>query len=166
MGFTTILGVLPLLLIIREEYSFSVSATISFFGGVIASVTGTNITTVILNVNYINLRGFVLAIFTLTDDIGRSLGGLGISGLIYALGREKAFTLATALGWSLCGIILASMSFTMLKDEETASGNMPLRIQGLSEKDAPPTIEFSKSIEKGEKVYSTSCVTGTQQNWN
>ncbi len=130
MGVTTVFGVLPLLLLIQAELSYPVAATISLFGGLVASITGTNITTVILNVNYVNIRGFVLAMLTLTDDIGRSLGGLAISGLIVALGRRKAFSVATTVGWTLCGIILASMAFTMVKDEEYCAGNVPFEPPG------------------------------------
>ncbi len=161
MGFTTILGILPLLLIIRNDFSYPVLSMISLSGGVIAAFTGTNITTVIMNVNYVNLRGFVLAMFTLTDDIGRSLGGLGISGLIIAMGREAAFTLSTAVGWSICGLILMSMAFTMKKDEEKAEGNVPIRVGGGK---ALPAIEMTKSLDGNQKVFSTACITGTQQN--
>ncbi len=158
MGSTTILGILPLLLIIRTDFSYPVASVISVTGGIIASITGTNIMTVILNVNYVNLRGFVLAMFTLTDDIGRSLGGLGISGLIYAMGREKAFTVSTTVGWTLCGLVLASMSITMVKDEEAAAGNTPFQIP-----DQKPKTEFETSINGGEKVNKpVVCYTGTE----
>ncbi len=160
MGFTTILGILPLLLIIRVDFSYPVASVISFAGGIIASITGTNITTVILNVNYVNLRGFVLAMFTLTDDIGRSLGGLGISGLIYTLGREEAFTLATAIGWTLCGIILASMAFTMTKDEAATAGNVPFQAPGNEHKS---NLEFVSSVNSNENVKELElCYTGTE----
>ncbi len=161
MGFTTMLGILPLLLIIKTDFSYPAASTISFVGGIIASITGTNITTVILNVNYVNLRGFVLAMFTLTDDIGRSLGGLGISGLIFAMGRENAFTVSTSVGWSVCGLVLMSMAFTMNKDEEKAEGNVPITVNAGK---SSPAIAMSKTLDTGgQKAFSPVCVAGTHQ---
>lgn len=117
MGFSTILGILPMLLIINLPFSYATLGPVSLLGGACASMTGPNVRAVLQNCNLPETRGTVFALFALTDDLGKAFGPYLISAFVAVLGRRGAFNVATFM-WLICGILLLSLSCTMRKDEE------------------------------------------------
>lgn len=116
MGGTTIIGILPMLLLLDLPFSYWLSP-VAFFGGLVASITGPNVRATLQNCNLPETRGTVFALFALTDDLGKAFGPYLISALVAGFGRKVAFNIATCM-WLVCGIFLLSLGCTMRKDEE------------------------------------------------
>ena len=117
MGASTILGIVPMLVLLNLPFSYGVLIPVAFLGGLCASITGPNVRAVLQNCNLPETRGTVFALFALTDDLGKAFGPFLIAAFVTALGRRAAFNLATC-AWFFCGVLLLGLSFTMTKDEQ------------------------------------------------
>ena len=117
MGLSTILGIIPMLLLVNLPFSYATLGPIAFIGGACASITGPNVRAVLQNCNLPETRGTVFALFALTDDLGKAFGPYLISAFVAGFGRTTAFNVATFM-WLICGILLLSLRFTMRKDED------------------------------------------------
>ena len=117
MGWSTIAGIVPMLLILNLPFSYGSLAPVAFFGGACASITGPNVRAVLQNCNLPETRGTVFAMFALTDDLGKAFGPYIISLFVAGMGRRAAFNIATCM-WLLCGVLLLSLSCTMASDED------------------------------------------------
>ena len=116
MGGSSILGVVPMLLLLNVPFSYGASLPIAFVGGACASITGPNVRAVLQNCNLPETRGTTFALFALTDDLGKAFGPFLIAAFVSAVGRRAAFNIAT-LAWLVCGGLLLSLSCTMADDE-------------------------------------------------
>ena len=91
--------------------------------GFFTGPTGPIIKTTITNVTLPRSRGQAFAMFNLFDDFGKGLGPFFISILISHMGRLKAFNVSV-MGSMLCGLINASIYFTVKKDEEAVQATI------------------------------------------
>jgi MFS family permease len=117
MSITTLTGVYPLLWAINEETVDGLMYTIILFPvGILISITGSNVKSILLNVSLPEIRGTAAGVFNLMDDLGRGLGPFGVGVLIQLSGsRVAGFNLAL-IGWVVCGLVLFFMSFTLEAD--------------------------------------------------
>lgn len=91
--------------------------------GLLSGPTGPIIKTTITNVTLPRSRGQAFALFNLFDDFGKGLGPFFISILISRMGRLTAFNVGV-LGSLLCGLLNASIFFTVKKDEESVQATL------------------------------------------
>ena len=154
MGITTILGALPMCLVINMSASFlekpggTVLAVFSVLAsGVLACVTGANVRVLVLNVNIPEVRGTVFSIFNLSDDLGKGIGPFVVSFLIVLMGRIRAFNVAMML-WVVTGILLLLTSFTIDGDVES----MQLKLANVA---AKLERERARARERGDVYGST-----------
>ena len=154
MGITTILGALPMCLVINMSASFlekpggTVLAAFSVLAsGVLACVTGANVRVLVLNVNIPEVRGTVFSIFNLSDDLGKGIGPFVVSFLIVLMGRIRAFNVAMML-WVVTGILLLLTSFTIDGDVES----MQLKLANVA---AKLERERARARERGDVYGST-----------
>ena len=124
MGSFAIAGIFPLLYLTNtDDYDAGDRGNlvgkfaVAVFGGVLVTMTGTNVRAMIVNVNAPYERGTAFATFNLTDDLGKGLGPLLSSFLIARMGRNRAFSLALWF-WLPCGLLCIACGLTMEKDEE------------------------------------------------
>lgn len=122
MGVTTILGVVPLCLVINSEEDFlaktggQMYATFCvLIAGMLTCVTGANVRVLLLNVNVPEVRGTVFSVFNLSDDLGKGLGPFAVSSLILMLGRVQAFNVAMLM-WLVTGVLLLLTGLTISSD--------------------------------------------------
>lgn len=69
------------------------------------------------------MRGIALALQSVTDDLGRSLGPILVAGFISALGRTGAFNVAVG-GWVPCGMLVLALALTMARDEDAMQSSL------------------------------------------
>ncbi len=96
--------------------NYIVLASLGFFSAALASMTGPNVKTMLLNVNEPENRGRIFSIFNLTDSLGTGIGKL-VGGLIStALGSLGAALNISALFWLPCAVLLFFVTAFMSKD--------------------------------------------------
>jgi predicted MFS family arabinose efflux permease len=118
MSVTTGIGALPIFgLINAPPLSIAMYAGLTLPAGLLATITGTAIRTVLMNVTLPETRGTAFAFHTLFDDIGKGLGPFWVSLLIAGAGghRVPAFNFGMC-GWLVCSALLFVMCFTVLGD--------------------------------------------------
>jgi MFS family permease len=141
MGITTILGAIPLILIINNEDFVGSSAKamkdtdsdlasvkggittpalgiymLFFMAGMLAAVTGPNVRSLLQNVTTARNRGLAFALFTLCDDVGKGAGPYAVARLIsYTGSRKEAFDVGI-LSWVVSGSFCLLMFFWVLQD--------------------------------------------------
>ncbi|HRR08411.1 MAG TPA: MFS transporter [Rhodothermales bacterium] len=130
-GWTTLVGVLPVLMLLNypSQKDFSTPelawplllAAVSGFMVIIASP---NIRAMLINVNRPHARGSVFALYNLADDLGRGFGPVIISMMVVWWGRTFAFSVAAGF-WLIAGLIMLQMAKTFPIDEQQG-GNTPL----------------------------------------
>ena len=74
MGGTTIAGVFPLIYMLNTTTFNAGFYIVTFIGGVISSITGPNIRSMLQNVVSPEVRGCAFAAFSCTDDLGKGMG--------------------------------------------------------------------------------------------
>ena len=115
-------GVLPLWLLIRappHAWSLSGASACASVGGFLATQTGPNVRSTLVNVTQSEQRGLAFAAFALADDLGKGFGPVVIAALVARLGRERAFAYAM-LGWLPCAGLCAATTLTVEADERRA----------------------------------------------
>ena len=122
-GATTLLGIIPMAYILNypsqigvADPNFIAPVIVGFVTGFIITITGPNVTAILLNVNAPETRGSIYSLFNLTGDLGKGFGPVIISLLIVGFGRQTAFNIAN-LFWLICGVLLLMMYITFPKDE-------------------------------------------------
>ena len=122
-GTTTLLGIIPMALLLNYPSQIGVAnpsmifpLVIGFITGFTVTITGPNVKAILLNVNSPETRGSIFSLFNLTDDLGKGFGPVIISMLIVFFGRLWAFNIAN-LFWLVCGILLLVMIVTFPRDE-------------------------------------------------
>jgi len=122
-GATTLLGIIPMAFLLNypsqigvQDPGFIIPMVVAFITGILIIITSPNAYAILLNVNAPETRGSVMALFNLTNDLGKGIGPVVISALILAFGRLLAFNIAN-LFWIICGLMFLSMIWTYTKDE-------------------------------------------------
>ena len=116
-GISTILGVIPTLLLINvpadnETLLFIYAA----FTGLLIAMTPPNMKVILMNVNNPLNRGKVFSLYNFSDDLGRGFGPFIIGSLLVAFfGRNIAFNIASIF-WVICGCLILMMIKTFPKD--------------------------------------------------
>ena len=90
---------------------------ISILGGIFNGVPGPNIKAMVLNVNTPDTRGSAMAMFSLTDDIGKGLGPPLVGILIVRFGRQTAFSISACM-WFVSGVLLLMVGRSIGADED------------------------------------------------
>lgn len=112
-GCTTILGVIPTLLLINvpqnNEFLLYTYAT---FTGLLIAMTPPNMKVILMNVNNSLNRGKVFSFYNFSDDLGRGFGPFIIGSLlVFLFGSNIAFNIASIF-WLFCGIIILFIAKT------------------------------------------------------
>jgi len=136
------LGVLPMWALIasRGEWGFWPSAACAAAGGFLATQTGPNVRSTMVNVTRSEQRGVAFAAFTLSDDVGKGAGPFLIATLVAQRGRERAFSLAM-LFWLPCAALCAATALTVEEDQARARSAQKRAGRGH----ARPTIHLARA---------------------
>ncbi len=120
---TTTVGVVPTLLMVNypsqvgvEHPALLLPVLFSLATGLFIAVTGPNIRAVLLDANPPEVRGSVISVYALSNDLGMGLGPVVVSGLIAWQGRLVALNLATCF-WLIAGALLFGVVRTFPRDE-------------------------------------------------
>ncbi len=132
-GSTTILGMIPVALLISypsqlgvEDPSVLFPMILGALSGFTISITGPNVRAILLNVTSPETRGSVFSLYNLADTLGNGLGPAIIALLIASMGRVGAFHVANGF-WLFCGIVLLAMSFTFVRDQRAIQERLAAR---------------------------------------
>jgi len=79
--------------------------------------------TILLAVNPPEARGFVFALYSHTDDIGRGVAPAAIATLASRVGREGALRLAASC-WLVCGAFLLNVRRYVTKDVDDVKAHV------------------------------------------
>ena len=137
MGAAAIAGIFPWLYLVEaDDYGTSAEAMgekigVMFFAGLLATMTGVNVRTVIVNVNAPYERGTAFAWFNLTDDLGKGFGPVMSSALVAHVGRTLAFKLGFGF-WAPCGALCLLCGWTMPRDVNDVRREMQELAEGRS----------------------------------
>ena len=118
MGTTTMIGALPVYGVLNAgPLPLGLYAAAVFPSGFLATMTGSCVKPMLLNVCIPNLRGAAVGLQTFTDDLGKGLGPFWVSLIIAQVNgdRKTAFNIALA-GWFVCAMVLYSMLLTVRRD--------------------------------------------------
>ena len=125
MGIVQLCSVPLMWRIIDAEYTsmnLAMNVVIILFAGCIASMAGTNVRFLLINVNEPDTRGFVMSIFDVFNNIGRGLGPLMVTWMVGAMGsRARGYDIAMTAWW-LDALFMALTFFTVEEDEAMARG--------------------------------------------
>jgi predicted MFS family arabinose efflux permease len=125
MGIVQLSSVPLMWRIIDAEYTsvnLAMNVVIILIAGCIASMAGTNVRFLLINVNAPDTRGFVMSIFDVFNNIGRGLGPLVVTWMVSAMGsRAHGYNFAMTAWW-LEALVMALTLFTVEGDEATARG--------------------------------------------
>ncbi len=120
---TTTVGVLPTAWLINypsqvgvPEPGLLLPVVASLSCGLFIGVTGPNIRAVLLDSNPPEVRGSVISLYTLCNDLGMGLGPVIVAGLVAWQGRLVALNLANGL-WLVAGVLLFGVVRTFPRDE-------------------------------------------------
>ena len=92
-----------------------------FVTGAVASIAGTNVRFILINVNHPTTRGAAMSILSLFNNVGRGIGPVIVSIFVrYFHERESGFVAATYC-WGVSGILMGGMYLTVEADERRAS---------------------------------------------
>ena len=123
MALSTILGVLPMLVLINSSYAstlyiFVVIVPCTFLAGILANINGTNVRPLLLNVNLPETRGSAVSVANLVANLGKGIGPSIANAWMERLGgsRQGAFNV-TLSSWVLCGGLVFLLAFTLVGDE-------------------------------------------------
>ena len=125
IGATTILALVPILVIINTEGKFSSDGKISPFflmtfivAGFLATIGGPNVRSILQNVTVAETRGVAFAAFNLCDDVGKGGGPYLVAYLVQLHGSRRPAFSTGVLAWMVSGSLLLLMSFTVVGDEK------------------------------------------------
>ena len=125
MGVVQMFSVPLMWRIIDAEYTsvnLAMNLVVILAAGCIASMAGTNVRFLLINVNGADTRGFVMSIFDVFNNIGRGLGPLIVSWMVQSMGsRARGYDIAMAAWW-LDALFMALTYFTVEEDEAAARG--------------------------------------------
>merc|ERR1719359_92346 len=147
MGCSTLAGLVVLSLVFHDVHASTKRiCAYTLAAGFFASVTGSNVKAVLLNVNEPEARGAAFAVFALFDNLGKGLGPMLVAVMISYWGREVAFNCGILVGWLQCGICLLLQFFTVEADERRTNHAAWLLGRGAR----VAHLELSPRIESGQ----------------
>ena len=122
-GISTILGVVPTLLLINAPKDNEMLLFIyAAFTGLFIAMTPPNMKVILMNVNNPLNRGKVFSLYNFADDLGRGFGPFIIGLLLVpAFGRNIAFNIASIF-WVICGCLILMMVKTFPKEDNRGIG--------------------------------------------
>ncbi|TGN18881.1 MFS transporter [Leptospira idonii] len=120
---TTTIGVVPAIALL---YSHSIAhdpipfIALNIFTGVLISITGPNVRSVLINVNTPKARSAIFSVYNLTDDLGKGLGP-AISAIILGIAPDdRGLALSISiLFWIPCALAWFLIYFNYEKDENS-----------------------------------------------
>ena len=117
-GLTTILGVIPTLLLINvPQNNETLLFTYAVLTGLFIAMTPPNMKVILMNVNNPLNRGKVFSLYNFSDDLGRGFGPFIIGSLLVVLfGRNIAFNVASIF-WLICGCFILMMVKTFPQED-------------------------------------------------
>jgi hypothetical protein len=145
MGGSTLAGLVALFLVFHDVTASTTRiCTYTLAAGVFASVTGSNVKAVLLNVNAPEARGAAFAVFGLFDNLGKGLGPKLVAVMISSWGRDAAFSCGILVGWLQCAVCLLLLFFTVEGDERRT--NQAAWLLGLGGR-AKSCLQLSPRVE-------------------
>ena len=135
---TTTVGVLPTAWLINYPSQVGVSepglllpVVASMSCGLFIGVTGPNIRAVLLDANPPEVRGSVIAMYALCNDLGMGLGPAIIALLVAWQGRLVALNVANGF-WLLAGLLLFGVVRTFPRDERRMQQGLACAAAGIT----------------------------------
>lgn len=126
-GITTLAGVIPMAILISypasPENGMAGPIAIGLLTGMLISVTGPNVNTILINVNPPERRGSAFSLFNLFNDLGRGFGAWVVGTMAAGLGRVPAFHIANLM-WVFCGLVMLYMMRTFPRDEQALQAHL------------------------------------------
>lgn len=109
-GITTVVGAVMAVLVFEAKFvsGFGPIVILGFFTSLMASLTGPNVKTMLMNVNVPENRGAIFSVFNLTDSLGTGIGRFVGGWLAQLLTIGPALTISS-LFWIPCGILLLAL---------------------------------------------------------
>lgn len=118
---TTLAGVIPMAVLISypvgPEAGLAAPIAIGLTTGLLISVTGPNVNTILINVNAPEHRGSAFSLLNLFNDLGRGFGAWVVGTMAASWGRPTAFHVANLM-WVFCGLVLLVMVRRFPRDEQ------------------------------------------------
>ena len=105
-------------LLLNLPFEFYTLVPISILGGIFNGIPGPNIKAMVLNKNTRDARGSAMAIFSLTNVVGKGLGPPLVGILIARFGRQTTFCISACLLWFLIGVLLLMVGRSIGADED------------------------------------------------
>jgi len=105
-------------LLLNLPFEFYTLVPISILGGIFNGIPGPNIKAMVLNKNTRDARGSAMAIFSLTNVVGKGLGPPLVGILIARFGRQTTFCISACLLWFLIGVLLLMVCRSIGADED------------------------------------------------
>ena len=120
-GITTAMGTVVVLITLNvppvsSSAAFLTLGLLGFTATAMASMTGPNMKTMLMNINEPENRGRIFSVFNLTDSLGTGLGQSFAGILSAAIGSLGAAMNISAMFWLPCAAILIAGSFVFPKD--------------------------------------------------
>lgn len=168
---TTSAGVLPMYYLLNIT-NFSASnmgfvAFVSFFTGVLVSITGPNIKVIMQNVTLPEVRGAAFAAFALTDDLGKGLGPFIVYYFILAYrgNRVEAYNLIISF-WFICGLFLGIIAFFYKADIEKVNYAVKLTAMRGEQGRASSDVEAIAEQNGKKDKEGNGAINAIHQNFN
>ncbi len=169
---TTSAGVLPMYYLLNitnfSANNWGFVMFISFFTGVLVSVTGPNIKVIMQNVTLPEVRGAAFAAFALTDDLGKGLGPFIVYYFILAYhgNRVEAYNLIISF-WFICGLFLGLISLFYKADIEKVNDTVKrAAMQREQERNASSSNVAIEHEGSGSEANSNDAINAIHQNLN
>ena len=123
-GITTFLGSLAIIYIVLWAPADPVTLSALGFGAAcLASLTGPNMRTMLLDVNAPEQRGAIFSIFNITDSLGTGFGRFVAGSLSGLVGLAMSLALCSAM-WTFCAIFLLMAAAVFVGDIGALRRNM------------------------------------------
>ncbi|HUX40706.1 MAG TPA: MFS transporter [Rectinemataceae bacterium] len=123
-GLTTFLGSLAIIYIVLwAPANPTILSLLGFGAACLASLTGPNMRTMLLDVNAPEQRGAIFSIFNITDSLGTGFGRFVAGSLSGLLGLAMSLALCSTM-WLFCAVFLLMASATFAGDIGALRRNM------------------------------------------
>ena len=123
-GITTIVGAgMAVVVFTAPLVSYWTIVALGFLTAMMASLTGPNVKTMLMNVNVPENRGAIFSIFNLTDSLGTGFGRFVGGWMVQLLTIGPALAISS-LFWLPCGVLLIMLVNRFPRDVERLRGVM------------------------------------------
>mmetsp|Transcript_22623 Transcript_22623/g.36029 ORF Transcript_22623/g.36029 Transcript_22623/m.36029 type:complete len:576 (-) Transcript_22623:1368-3095(-) len=131
IGILTALGCVPMAIFIDLKIGFVATMVYVVLPGVLLGFAGNTTKVLLVNVTVPETRGTAFSILNLFDDLGRGAGIFFLAkffSLFHAspgkTARAKGMQAGFVIGWTLCGLCIAMMYFTLDRDYKRAQASV------------------------------------------